>query len=92
MTALPGQRAAQRPFRAMSSAQRAIGRAAASGSAGLGTTGVAFIDGQTYEVDLSAPEEEQLRRFEPEPAVDEAEPGPDSSSETSESDTQERQG
>lgn len=54
MTALPGQRAAQRPWRAMTSAQRALGRAAQP-AGGFGSTGVAYIDGQVYDVDLAAP-------------------------------------
>ncbi|MEU6628480.1 hypothetical protein ABZ905_09310 [Streptomyces parvus] len=54
MTALPGQRSAQRPWRAVTSAQRALGRAAQSGG-GFGAAGIAFIDGETYDVDLMAP-------------------------------------
>lgn len=93
MTALPGQRAAQRPLRAMTSAQRALGRAAVAGAAGLGTSGVAFIDGQTYDVDLSAPPEEQLRRVEPPCRCEDTGvcPCEDSTGETDETDTQERQ-
>ncbi|BBA98374.1 hypothetical protein RVR_4530 [Actinacidiphila reveromycinica] len=66
MTPLPGQRAAQRPIRAMVASQRALGRAAqAANGALVGPTGVAFIDGQQYDVDLSAPPDEQLRPVEP---------------------------
>ncbi|WP_228995199.1 hypothetical protein [Streptomyces sp. DH8] len=55
MTALPGQRSAQRPYRAVTSAQRVLGRAAQAAAGGFGSTGLAFIDGQTYDVDLTAP-------------------------------------
>ncbi|WP_199570515.1 hypothetical protein [Streptomyces murinus] len=66
MTALPGQRAAQRPYRAMVASQRALGRAAqAANGALVGPIGVAFIDGQQYDVDLSAPPDQQLRPVEP---------------------------
>ncbi|MFZ4266637.1 hypothetical protein [Streptomyces arboris] len=69
MTALPGQRSAQRPWRAVTSAQRALGRAAQSTAGGLGSVGIAFIDGQTYDVDLTAPGgvRMELRREEPPP-------------------------
>lgn len=66
MTALPGQRSAQRPWQAMTASQRALGRAATAGGGGLvGPHGVAFIDGQQYDVDLSAAPEDRLRRVEP---------------------------
>lgn len=66
MTALPGQRSAQRPYRAMVSAQRALGRAAQAGDGGLaGAVGIAFIDGAQYDVDLSAAPEDRLRLVEP---------------------------
>ncbi|MDX2917286.1 hypothetical protein [Streptomyces sp. NE06-03C] len=39
----------------MTSAQRALGRAAQATAGGLGATGIAFIDGQTFDVDLTAP-------------------------------------
>ena len=65
MTALPGQRSAQRPWRAMTSSQRALGRAVQASAGGLGSSGIAFIDGQTYEVDLTAPPEEQARPVRP---------------------------
>ncbi|WP_439082050.1 hypothetical protein [Streptomyces sp. WL006] len=38
----------------MTSVQRALGRNAQSGSGGYGSTGIAFIDGQVYDVDLMA--------------------------------------
>ena len=66
MTALPGQRAAQRPLRAMVAAQKVLGRSAQAANGGLvGAIGVAFIGGQQYEVDLSAPPEGRLRPVEP---------------------------
>lgn len=78
MTALPGQRSAQQPLRAMTSAQRALGRAAQSGAGGLGTNGVAFVDGQTYDVDLSAPPDRRVRRVDSaEPPAEDTATGPD---------------
>ncbi|MFF3096834.1 hypothetical protein [Streptomyces cyaneofuscatus] len=70
MTALPGQRSAQRPWRAVTSAQRALGRAAQSAAGGLGSAGIAFIDGQTYDVDLTAPDGVQMElREDPPPPM-----------------------
>ncbi|WNI20291.1 hypothetical protein [Actinacidiphila sp. ITFR-21] len=58
---VPGQRAAQRPLRAMTAVQRVLGRAARAGDGGLvGPIGVAFIGGKQYQVDLSAPPGAQL--------------------------------
>ncbi|MFJ2205923.1 hypothetical protein [Streptomyces microflavus] len=72
MTALPGQRSAQRPWRAMTSAQRALGRSAQASAAGFGSTGIAWIDGKTYDIDLTAPggARMQLRSEEPQPGRD----------------------
>ncbi|MFD6936256.1 hypothetical protein ACFWAP_08905 [Streptomyces goshikiensis] len=62
MSPVPGQRAAQRPLRAMTAAQRVFGRAVqASAAAMVGPVGVGFIDGRQVEVDLSAPPGEQVR-------------------------------
>lgn len=58
---VPGQRAAQRPLRAITAAQRVLGRAAKADDGGLvGPVGVAFIGGTHYQVDLSAPPGAQL--------------------------------
>lgn len=58
---VPGQRAAQRPLRALTASQRVLGRAAKAGDGGLvGPLGVAFIGGHSYRVDLSAPPGTQL--------------------------------
>lgn len=66
MTALPGQRAAQRPLRALTAAQRVLGRAAHADDGGLvGPVGVAFVDGHQYQVDLSAPLGAQLSVLKP---------------------------
>ncbi|WP_086778042.1 hypothetical protein [Streptomyces griseus] len=71
MTALPGQRSAQRPWRAITSTQRALGRAAQSAD-GFGAVGIAFIDGETFDVDLMAPGGAQItpRSAEPSPECD----------------------
>ncbi|MFJ3545487.1 hypothetical protein ACIPQH_25365 [Streptomyces rubiginosohelvolus] len=54
----------------MTSAQRALGRVAQSTAGGLGATGIAFIDGQTYDVDLTAPGGMRVElREEPPPPV-----------------------
>jgi hypothetical protein len=66
MTALPGQRAAQRPLRAFTAAQRVLGNAVRAGDGGLvGPLGVAFVDGHQYRVDLSAPPGAQLAELHP---------------------------
>jgi hypothetical protein len=66
MTALPGQRAAQRPLRALTAAQRVLGNAVRAGDGGLvGPLGVAFVDGHQYRVDLSAPPGAQLAELHP---------------------------
>lgn len=58
---VPGQRAAQRPMRAMTAVHRVLGRAVKAGDGGLvGPLGVAFIGGHNYRVDLSAPPGTQL--------------------------------
>ncbi|MEU2487020.1 hypothetical protein ABZ593_20730 [Streptomyces sp. NPDC012617] len=68
MSPLPGQRSAQRPLQAMVASQRVLGRAAQAAAGGLGTSGIAFIDGQTFDVDLAAPAEERVRLVVDEPA------------------------
>lgn len=66
MTALPGQRAAQRPLRALTAAQRVLGRAASAGDgAVVGPVGVAFVGGHQYRVDLSAPPGAQVSALQP---------------------------
>ncbi|WP_327415379.1 hypothetical protein [Streptomyces sp. NBC_01233] len=62
MSALPGQRAAQRTVRAITSTQRALGRSAQASPGGLSAfTGWGWIDGQQVDVDLSAPPGQQVR-------------------------------
>ncbi|MFJ7586949.1 hypothetical protein ACIQZO_06055 [Streptomyces sp. NPDC097617] len=62
MSPVPGQRAAQRPLRAMTAAQRVVGRAVqASAGAMTGPVGVGFIDGRQVQIDLAAPPGEQVR-------------------------------
>ncbi|MEW2066629.1 hypothetical protein [Streptomyces sp. NPDC007346] len=59
--ALPGQRAAQRPLRAMTASQRALGRAATAQDGGLaGAVGVGWIDGRRVDIDLLAPPGRQV--------------------------------
>jgi ferric-dicitrate binding protein FerR (iron transport regulator) len=58
----PGQRAAQPAVRAMTSTQRALGRAAQSTAGGLtAALGLGWVDGQHFQVDLSAPPGQQAR-------------------------------
>ncbi|MFC8723779.1 hypothetical protein [Streptomyces bacillaris] len=61
MTALPGQRAAQRPLRALLASQRALGRAAQAQGGGLaGPLGVGWINGRQVDIDLLAPPGRQV--------------------------------
>lgn len=61
MTALPGQRAAQRPLRALLASQRALGRAAQTQDGGLaGPRGVGWINGRQVDIDLLAPPGRQV--------------------------------
>lgn len=61
--AVPGQRAAQRPLRAMTASQRVLGRAVQAAAGALaGPVGIGFIDGQHVEVDLSQPPGQKVRR------------------------------
>ncbi|GAA2948076.1 hypothetical protein ACFPN0_15345 [Kitasatospora cinereorecta] len=63
MSPVPGQRAAQRPLRAMTASQRVLGRSVQAAAGALtGPVGVGFIDGQQVEVDLSKPPGQQVRR------------------------------
>ncbi|MFD3612400.1 hypothetical protein ACFWXA_30900 [Streptomyces atroolivaceus] len=62
MSALPGQRSTQQPYRAATSAYRALGKAAQAGAGGVvGMVGIGFVDGQQWTVDLAAPPGEQAQ-------------------------------
>jgi hypothetical protein len=54
MPALPAQRAVQRPVQAAMASQRALGRAAQGVAEPVTPIGVAWINGQWYDVDLTA--------------------------------------
>jgi hypothetical protein len=53
MPALPAQRAVQRPVQAAMASQRALGRAAQGAAEPVAPIGVAWINGQWYDIDLS---------------------------------------
>jgi hypothetical protein len=63
MTALPGQRAAQRPLRAAVAAQRAIGRAVTGGGTSS-TRLVLNVGGQWMEQTVNDEGQEQLVPYE----------------------------
>ncbi|GGX37757.1 hypothetical protein GCM10010353_61490 [Streptomyces chryseus] len=96
MSPIPGQRAAQRTVRAMTSSQRALGRSVQAAAGGLATAiGWGWVDGQHMVIDLAAPPGQQTR-----PAAlacgctgrCRGECPPPEDSEGTQTDTQERQG
>jgi hypothetical protein len=59
---VPGQRAAQRTVRAMTSSQRALGRSVQAAAGGLtATIGFGWVDGRHFDVDLAAQPGQQAR-------------------------------
>ncbi|MGW6391235.1 hypothetical protein ACWFR1_12200 [Streptomyces sp. NPDC055103] len=91
MSPLPGQRAVQQPLRAGTSAQRALGRAAQASAGVLAfPAGIGWVNGQRYDIDLTAPPGQQARPILPCGCAVEC--GCDDESPGEQSETQERQG
>jgi hypothetical protein len=80
MSPIPGQRSVQQPYQAATATYRALGKAAQSAAGGMaGAIGVGFVNGQQWEIDLSAPPGQQAKPVDHHPS-------------TGEGDTHERQG